>query len=186
MPEQSAPPPSADPKRAEKYISQFVSFVNNDKLKVIHTDLSKYDPSSLEDHYRIELEDYSVEVSHSKQPNTGADSYVMLFTNIKNITENGSCEKIILAYLHLDVNQFIRFKAASDDQVDRIKKAEEERRFNQAIAPIDQVLDKLDNNQGNTSHHSQSDHQIPNNHFSTPHNPLSDFEFPESLNKPSF
>lgn len=137
-------PPAGDAKKAEKYISKFVTLIKADKLTVTHTDLSKFDPSALQDHYRVDFSDFSVEVSHSKQPNTGADSYVMLFTNINQITQSGNLEKVILAYLHLDPNQFIRFKDASHDQKIRIKKAEEEKRFNQAIVPIDQALEKLD------------------------------------------
>lgn len=138
-------PPSADSKKAEKYVSQFIHLIEVDKLTVIRTDLSKFDPSILQDHYRLDFMEYSVEISHSKQPNSGADSFVMLFTNIKNIAESGTCEKVILAYLHLDQNQFIRLKSATEGQLHRIKKAEQEKKFQAAILPIDQALEKLDN-----------------------------------------
>jgi|SRR3989344_1897681 len=145
-------PPSADHKKAEKYISQFIELINKDKLTVAHTDLSKFDPSALEDHYRIDFSEYSVEISHSKQPNTGTDSYVCLFTNIKQMQESQNCEKIILAYMHLDTNQFIRFKAAAHDQKEKIRKAEEEKRFTEAVAPIDQALERLDDTTHSTPH----------------------------------
>src|SRR5688572_20857956 len=81
------PPPQGDPEKAGKYIERLVQLLNQDKVTVVHTDLTRFDPSALEDHYRIDLQDYQVEVSHSKQPSTGKDSYVILFTNIKNIRE---------------------------------------------------------------------------------------------------
>ncbi len=138
------PPPSGDPKHAEKYVNQLIELIETDKLDVLHTDLGKFDPSSLEDHYRLELREYRVEVSHSKHPQSGKDSYVILFTNIKNLTD-GNYEKIILAYMHLDNNQFIAFKKASSQQIDRKRKAEEEKRLKEAMLPIDQVLTNLTN-----------------------------------------
>lgn len=182
MPATSPNPPSADPKKAEKYISQFVSLINSDKLQSNHTDLSKFDPSALQDHYRVELDDFNVEVSHSKQPNSGADSYVMVFTNIRQVSEG--CEKIILAYLHLDTNQFIRFKAAADDQIERKRRAEEEKKFNVAVAPIDNALEKLEGHHHPQNNHQpdhQNTHHFPNNKHSSN---LGDFQFPENLNKP--
>lgn len=144
------PPPSGDPKKAEKYISQMITLLDTDKTEAKHTDLSKFDPSSLQDHYRIDLKDYSVEVSHSKQPNSGADSYVILFTNLQNLRE-GCGEKVILAYMHLSADQFKRFASAVSSQTDRKKKAEEEARLNQALTPIDQVLEELMNYEGKNS-----------------------------------
>lgn len=136
------PPPSGDPNQAEKYINQLVELIDTDRLDVAHTDLSKFDPSSLQDHYSLELDQYKVEVSHSKQPASGNDSYVILFTNIKNLTD-GNCEKIILAYMHLSDNQFADFKNASLQQLERRRKAEEEKRLKEAMSPIDQALGNL-------------------------------------------
>lgn len=136
------PPPSGDSIQAEKYVNQLTSFVEADKLDVIHTDLSKFDPSTLQDHYQLDLRDYRVEISHSKHPNSGHDSFVILFTNIKNVLD-GNCQKIILAYLHLDSNQFNRFKKASLEQVQRKKKLEEDKRLKDALEPVDQILQNL-------------------------------------------
>lgn len=136
------PPPGGRPEQAESYINKIVSLVDDDKLIISHTDLSKFDPSALQDHYRLELLDYSVEVSHSKDPNSGHDSYVMLFSNLKNIRENGS-EKVILAYLHLDLMQFKQITASAQNQKQRSKRKEEEDRLKNAMLPIDQALESL-------------------------------------------
>lgn len=133
------PPPSGDSKQAEKYINQLIQLIEVDKLDVSHTDLAKFDPSSLQDHYRLELKEYRVEVSHSKYPNSGKDSYIILFTNIKNLID-GYVEKIILAYMHLDDSQFAAFKKASLGQMERKRKAEEEKRLKTALEPVDQIL----------------------------------------------
>ena len=136
------PPPSGDAKQAEKYIEQLISLIDADKLDVTHTDLSQFDPSNLQDHYRVELDDHKVEMSHSKHPSTGKDAYVLLFTNIKNVS-SGQSEKIILAYMHLDNNQFLRIRRAFLEQEDRKKKMEEERKLKEALKPVDQILEKL-------------------------------------------
>lgn len=136
------PPPGGDPAQAEKYINQLIELIDTDKLDVLHTDLAKFDPSSLEDHYRIELQDYRVEISHSKYPNSGKDSFIILFTNIKNLAD-GESEKIILAYMHLDPDQFAKFKKASQQHFDRKSKAEEEKRLNEALLPINEALTNL-------------------------------------------
>lgn len=136
------PPPSGDPSQAEKYINQLISLIETDKLSVSRTDLSKLDPSSLQDHYLLQLKDYRVEVSHSKHPNSGHDSYVILFTNIKNVAD-GNSQKIILAYMHLDASQFARFRKASVEQTERRKRAAEEKRLTEVMAPVDQALEQL-------------------------------------------
>lgn len=149
------PPPSGDPDQAEKYVNQLTQLVNNDQLNVIHTDLAKFDPSSLQDHYSLDLKEYRVEVSHSKHPNSGNDSYVILFTNIKKLAE-GSTEKIILAYMHIDENQFHSLKKSFNNQIERIRKAEETKRLQEAMIPIDQLLEELSpiKNSENTGHHT--------------------------------
>lgn len=138
------PPPSGDPSSAEKYVNQLINLIESDKLTIFHTDLAKFDPSSLQDHFLMQLTDYQVEVSHSKHPQSGKDSYVMLFNNIKNVT-NGNCEKVILAYMHLDDSQFMKFRRAYAEQSDRKRRAEEERRLKQVLTPVDQILDQLSN-----------------------------------------
>lgn len=136
------PPPSGDAKKAEKYINQLIELVNKDKLHVVHTDLKKFDPGSLQDHYQLELNDYQVEISHSKHPDTGKDFYNILFNNLKQIKE-GCSEKTILAYMHLTQDQFQRFADAGSEQLSRRKKEEEEKRFQENIKPIDDILESL-------------------------------------------
>lgn len=136
------PPPSGDPQRAEGYVNQLVPLISQSKLKVSHTDLSKYDPSSLHDHYSLNLQEYQVEVSHSKQPTTGRDSYVILFNNLKNLSE-GQTQKEILAYLVISEEQFKKIKDVADEQIETLKKIEEEKRFQEAMTPVDALLDKI-------------------------------------------
>lgn len=135
-------PPSGDPEQAERYISQLTKLIDSDKILVGHTDLTRFDPTSLQFHYRLDLKDYQVEISHSKHPDTGKDSYVMLFTNIKGMMEQ-RCEKIILAYLRLEADQFNHFKKVADEQARRFKKAEEEKKLKEALAPVDEILKNL-------------------------------------------
>ncbi len=136
------PPPGGDPAQAEKYINQLNQLIEADKLNVTHTDLSKFDPNSLQDHYSLDLKDYQVEVSHSKHPGSGKDSYIILFTNIKNLTSS-NCNKIILAYMHLNETQFARFKNSSLINIEKKAKAFEEKRIKDALTPIDQILESL-------------------------------------------
>lgn len=141
----SLPPPSGDPQKAAKYVDQLIAFIEADKLSIYHTDLARFDPSSLQDHFRIDLKEYEVEISHSKHPQTGKDSYVMLFSNLKNVAD-GNCQRIILAYMHLDDSQFMRFRKAYTEQIHRKKRLEEEKRLNEALIPIDKTLENLVNN----------------------------------------
>ncbi|MDO8573792.1 MAG: hypothetical protein Q7R77_03510 [Candidatus Daviesbacteria bacterium] len=146
MSDQSAklPPPIGDAKAADRYISQLIELIRSDKLTVKQTDLAKFDPSSLQNHYRLDLKTYEVEVSHSKQTDTGKDFYIILFNNLKQIS--GQCaEKVILAYIHLTGDQFRDFKATADDQLERRRKEAEEKRFTEAMTPIDETLEQLVN-----------------------------------------
>lgn len=138
----STPPPSGNSKKAEKYIQKLINLVDHDKLVVRHTDLAKFDPSTLHDHYWVDLGKYQVEVSHSKNPQSGDDSYVIIFNNLKQIAQNHS-ERVILAYMNLDANQFAKFKNASDDQIERRRLKEEEKRLSQVMAPLDKELENL-------------------------------------------
>lgn len=137
-------PPRGDYQKAEKYISQLAILVEQNKLEVVHTDLNRFDPSTIQDHYRLDLNDYQIEISHSKLPNSGADSYVMLFTNLKNVVE-GNANKTILAYTQLSDTQFHKFKTAADAQLEERRQKEEEKRFNDALSPIDSLLDDFGN-----------------------------------------
>ena len=134
-------PPRGDFQKAEEYINKLVDLLNRNKLQVIHTDLKKFDPTTLQDHYTVNLNTYHIEISHSKQPNTGKDSYVMIFNNLKNLAE-GQGEKVILAYIYLADSQFSKFKIVADRQIEEKRRAEEERKFNEALQPIDELLDK--------------------------------------------
>lgn len=136
------PPPIGDSKKADKYIAQLIDLINADKLTVSQTDLSKFDPSSLQHHYRVDLTDYEVEVSHNKNPDTGAYAYVLLFNNLK-LVNNVCAEKVILAYIHLTETQFSKFKTVCDDHMERKRKEAEDKRFTEAMQPIDTILDQL-------------------------------------------
>lgn len=135
-------PPLGDSTKAEKYLHQFIQLIESDRLSIYHTDLSKLDPSSLQDHFRIELQDYAVEISHSKHPSSGKDSYVMLFTYSKRESDVNH-EKVILAYMRLTDAQFESFKKVALDKIEERRKAEEERRLKEALDPVDQVLEQI-------------------------------------------
>lgn len=136
------PPPSADSKKADKYLAQLIDLINTDKLLVSRTDLSKFDPTSMQNHYRVNLDDYEIEVSHTKQADSGQDFYIMLFNNLKRIYGAAS-EKIILAYMHLTQEQFNDFKDVSDKQLAQKAKEAEEKRFTEVMEPIDKALANL-------------------------------------------
>lgn len=145
-------PPQGDYQKAEEYVSKLAKLISLDKLHVVKTDLQKFDPTSLQNHYRIDLTDYNIEVSHSKDSNSGKDSYIMIFTNVSKINAGSLNQKVILAYLHLTQNQYQRFTEEADDQLEKIRKLEEEKRFTEAAEPIEKILDNLE--QTGTSTHS--------------------------------
>lgn len=134
-------PPRGDFEKAERYINQLVSLINQNKIEAFHTDLNKFDPTTLHDHYTVNLQEYQIELSHSKQPNTGKDSFVMIFNNLKQLAE-GSGDKVILAYIYMADSQFTKFKLVADRQVEQKRKAEEDKKFQDALAPIDEILNK--------------------------------------------
>jgi len=144
---QLLPPPKGDTAEAEKYTKQLCELIADNKVLVAHTDLKKFDLASLQDHYRMDLGDYEVEVSHSKQPDNGKDFFVMLFNNLKKIQENGATctNKVILAYIDLTEEQFKTFKNTAFEQQEAQRKKEEAQRFRQAIIPIDQLLTTISN-----------------------------------------
>ncbi len=137
-------PPRGDYQKAENYIKKLVTLIESGKLEVVHTDLNKFDPSSIQDHYRMDLDNYQIEISHSKLPASGSDSYVMLFTNLKHVGE-GTAEKAILAYTQLSNTQFNTFKTAAETQIEEKRRIEEEKRFNTALGPIDSLLEEVAN-----------------------------------------
>jgi hypothetical protein len=148
----SSPPPKGDAAQADKYVKKLVRLLNAGLIETVHTDLSKFDPSSLQDHYRIDLDDYQVEISHSKQADTGEDSFVMLFTNIKKIQPDYD-QKVILAYTYISSGQFKEFKVVADDNLRKAKDKEERKQFEQAMEPIDQALNEISEDAG-SNHHS--------------------------------
>jgi hypothetical protein len=187
---QKLPPSSSDYKRAEKYISELIKLIEQDKILVSHTDLSKFDPTSLQDHYWLDLKHYQVEISHSKKFQSGEDSYVMIFNNLKHIGE-GQAEKVILAYINLEANHFIKFKSVADDQIAKNQKKEEENRFNQAVAPINQALEQLgasfeaSESTSPEPNHSQNKHPEPSN-GSFNRGSLSDYSESPLVSSPSY
>lgn len=153
------PPPAGDNEKSEKYLKQLIELINQDKLPVSHTDLNKFNIASIEDHYRMDLGEYEVEINHSKQPDTGQDFYIMLFNNIKKIEgqEQNCINKIILAYTHLTQPQFEDFKEAADAAIERKRKKEEEKRFQEAMNPIDDLLSNLSTNSVPAENESTND-----------------------------
>lgn len=134
-------PPTGDALQAENYIRKLIHLIDKDIVEIAKTDLSQFAPGSLQNHYRVALNDYHVEISHSKHPQSGDNSYIILFTNIRNYPQTG--QKIILAYMHIHDIQFKDVKAAADQQVGRVKKRAEEKRLKDALKPIDQILDEI-------------------------------------------
>lgn len=133
-------PPIGDSQKAEKYIAWLTDLISKDKLLVNHSDLKKFDISCMEDHYRVNLKDYEVEVSHSKHPETSADMFVLLFNSLQSSTTSS---RSILAFVYLTKEQFLKFKVVADDQIERIRKAAEEKRFKEAMHPIDNLLEQI-------------------------------------------
>lgn len=136
------PPPQGDIVRAEKYLSQLTDLIRRNKVKVAHTDLNKFNLNSIQDHYRVDLSDYEVEVSHSRHPDSDKDYYVMLFNNIDKI-EEGCAKKVILAYINLTEPQFKTFKSSCEEHLARKKQEEEQKRFQKVMEPIDSLLGDL-------------------------------------------
>lgn len=136
------PPPHGDETKAEQYVQRLIHLINAGKVTVTRTDLQKFEISGLQDHYFINLGGYEIEVSHSKHLETGRDFFVMLFNNIKQV-EAKCATRVILAYSHLNAVQFSNFKAAAGHYLGKQKREEENKRFQEAMAPIDQVLGSI-------------------------------------------
>lgn len=163
------PPPKGDGEQAEKYLDKLIDLLKSDKVLVSQTDLKKFDPGALQNHYLLTLESYQVEVSHSKQPDSGQDFYVLLFNNLKQIKE-GCNEKVILAYMPLSSDQFQKFKIVADEQIEKKKREAEEKRFKEAMAPIDQALENL--NLENPQPEEPKAEKVPDFLAATPPDPL--------------
>lgn len=162
------PPPEGERDQAERYLRKITQLINQNKITVAHTDLKKFDLTSLHDHYSITLEGYEVELSHTKQPDSGKDFYVMLFNNIRQVkAEGATCvDKLILAYTHLSQEQFQTFKRAADDQIEKKRREEEAKRFKEAMSPVDQLLENLTG--------ESTKHQHPESHESNNHKPYNE------------
>lgn len=135
-------PPNGDSQKAEKYVAWLCDLINKDKLLVNHSDLKKFELTCMEDHYRVDLTNYEVEISHSKHPETSADMFVMLFNSLQPDT-NPVSSRSILAFVYLTKEQFLKFKVVADDQIERIRKAAEEKRFKEAMEPINNILEQI-------------------------------------------
>lgn len=145
-------PPEGSFEKAEKYISKLVHLMDTTHVIVNHSDLSKFDPGSMQDHYWVDLQEYRIEVSHSKQPNSGQDAYVLVFTNLQRIKDelaqnpDQEClQKVILAYSKLNAQQFQRFKTSAKNQLEERRRIEEDKKFQDALKPIDNLLDNPSN-----------------------------------------
>lgn len=135
----SAHPPVGDHQQSEKYLSQLINVLRSQKYPLTHSDLSKFDPGSFQDHFRLDLGDYFAEISHSKHPQSGNDVYSLIFTNVAKI-KSGLASQAILSYLPLSADQFARFKSAAGEYFAEQKKLKERRRFEDAMRPIDDLL----------------------------------------------
>lgn len=136
-------PPKGDEAKGEKYIADLIRLLENGKIQVYKTDLSQFNPSSLQSHYRIDLDDFQIEISHSTHLETGSHSYVIIFNNLKKIAD-GNTGKAILAYIHLNETQYVRFHKAAEVQIEKLQKIENEKRFLQAVRPFDDKIAQLE------------------------------------------
>lgn len=132
-------PPIGDQKYAEKYIDHLMEMLKWDKATLNHSDLKKYDPSTMQDHYRVNLGDYDAEVSHSINPNNGQNIYMLIFTNVAQI-KAGQAQEAILSYIYLNEPLFSRFKTFAEGYFERKHREEEEKRFKTAMQPIDNII----------------------------------------------
>src|SRR4051812_22041908 len=127
MPDQNAQnqlPPNADAQRAKQYVEQIIPLINSDQLMVKHINLSEFDPTHIQDHYQIDIENFGIEISHTKKPDTGQDIYVMIFNQL-----NQTPEKTLLAFAYIEKEQFMSIKTAADNQDKRQKDKIEAARF---------------------------------------------------------
>lgn len=165
-PIQPAVPPKGDEQKGEKYISDLIRLIEQGKVQVHKTDLAQFNPSSLQNHYRLDLDDFQIEISHSTHLESGASSFVIIFNNLKNIAD-GNTEKAILAYIHLSEEQYRRFHQVAEEQIERLRKIEDEKKFIQAVRPLDERLAALESSSKDifsekladikTSHHYQEE-----------------------------
>ena len=132
-------PPTTDPDKARAYLDKLISLINQRKFPLTHSDLNKFDACGMVDHYRIDLGNYFAEISHSKHPNSGKDVFALVFTNIEKIRQ-GNQQEAILSYLPLTPDSFEHFKTAAEHHFELLRKEAEEKRFQAAMRPIDELL----------------------------------------------
>ena len=137
------PPPIGDPKKADKYINSLVRLISKDKVALTQTDLNKFDVATMQNHYRVDLGEYDVEVSHSVQAETNKDFYTIIFNNLKKL-QDGKSDKVVLGYIHLVDEQYSRFKVVADEYLERRRKEADKERFAENLAPIEQLLEYMD------------------------------------------
>lgn len=139
----SSLPPLGDNSKSESYVKRLIRLIEKDKVKVFQTDLNKFDLTTMQNHYRVDIGEYDIEVSHSVQPDTDKDFYTMIFNSIRKI-QDSSTNKVILTYLHLTEDQYRRFKIAADEALERQKRKEDAVRFVEVMKPLDNVFNQLD------------------------------------------
>lgn len=144
MPDDQLPPPGAESDKAQRYVDSLIRLIGNEKVLVTQTDLKRYNSPSMEDHYRINLKDYDIELSHNKNPETSEETYIMIFNSI-GLIDPQNPQPVVLAYVHLEMAHFMRLKQAADSQIEKIRKAKEEARFKATMQPIEQLLDQMGN-----------------------------------------
>lgn len=66
----------------------------------------------------------------------------MIFNSVSKF-DNTQPKPLILSYMHLSNEQYLKLKEASDGQIERNKKKEEEQRFLKTMEPVDALLDQL-------------------------------------------
>lgn len=153
-------PPLGDPAKAEKYINSLSKLINHDKVKVNRTDLNNFDLSTMQNHLRVDLGEYDVEISHNIQPETNKDFYTMLFNSIKKL-QDGHTDKVVLAYIHLSDTQYGRIKASCDEYLERRQREGDQQRFTEVMAPLDSVLASIEQQVDPNSAPQVSDQLVP-------------------------
>lgn len=160
MPNDNSPhPPIGDSKDAPNYISKLIAAFESERYTLVHSDLSKFDPCSIQDHYRVDLGDYHAEVSHSKHPQTAADVYSLIFTNIQKIRD-GASNEAVLSYISLEKATFDHFKSAAERYFKDGERRAELRRFKEAMSPVDAILSPF--NETTSSKEKKEDTEVAN------------------------
>jgi hypothetical protein len=170
-PNSSTLPPLGDPGKADKYIASLARLIAKDKVTLTHTDLNKFDVTTMQNHYRVDLGEYEVEVSHSVQPETNKDFYTIIFNNTKKL-QDGKTDKVILGYIHLTDDQYGRFKISADEYLERRQKDLDKERFAQNLAPIEQLLSQMDSEAQMEEPVTQTSENLPTPEELKPTTPL--------------